>query len=147
MKRRTFLSAATGVAASTAFSRFAIGKPGKSANSKLNVAFIGSGGWIAQQPYNQGCSEENLIAFCDVDRSHCAENMKNWRTDQPFFDDFRVMLDKMHKEIDAVVVSTPDHTHFAATMAATRLTLRCGRLISIRLLWSSASNAKTHSMA
>jgi predicted dehydrogenase len=61
---------------------------------------------------SRGASEENLVAFCDVDRDQCAENMKNWRTTQPFFEDFRVMLDKMHKEIDAVVVSTPDHTHF-----------------------------------
>ena len=106
------------MAASTVFPSFAIGKPGKSANSKLNIAFIGSGGWIARQPYEQGCSEENLVAFCDVDRNLSAENMKNWRTTQPFFDDFRVMLDKMHKDIDAVVVSTPDHTHFAATLMA-----------------------------
>ena len=98
MKRRTFLSRAAGtLAASAVFPGFAIGKPGVSANSKVNVAFIGSGGWIAQQPYNQGCKEENLVAFCDVDRNHCAENMKNWRTTQPFFDDYRVMLDKMHK--------------------------------------------------
>jgi len=119
MKRRTFLSRAAGtVAASTVFPRFAIGKAGVSPNSKVNVALIGSGGWIAQQPYNQGCKDENLVAFCDVDRGHCAENMKNWRTNQPFFDDYRVMLDKMHKDIDAVVISTPDHTHFPATMAA-----------------------------
>jgi predicted dehydrogenase len=118
MKRRTFLSNASGIAASAVLPQFAIGKPWKSANSKLNVAFIGSGGWIAQQPYNQGCSEENLVAFCDVDRNHCAENLMSWRRDQPFFDDFRVMFDKMDKKIDAVVVSTPDHTHFAATMAA-----------------------------
>ena len=126
MKRRTFLTTVTGVAASTAFPQFAIGKPGKSANSKVNVAFIGSGGWIAQQPYNQGCSEENLVAFCDVDRNLSAENMKNWRTTQPFFDDFRVMLDKLHQEIDAVVVSTPDHTHFAATLAAMERESRLG---------------------
>ena len=118
MKRRTFLRTAAGVAASTALPRFSIGKPGAAANSKLNIAFIGSGGWIARQPYEQGCGEENLVAFCDVDRNLSAENMKAWRTTQPFFDDFRVMLDKMHKEIDAVVVSTPDHTHFAATLAA-----------------------------
>lgn len=118
MKRRNFLGATTGVAASLTFPRFSIGKPGKSANGKVNIALIGSGGWIAQQPYNQGCSEENLVAFCDVDRNHCAENMKNWRVDQPFFEDFRVMLDKMEKTIDAVVVSTPDHTHFAATLSA-----------------------------
>ena len=119
MNRRNFLSTTAGtLAASTVLPTFAIGKPGKSANSKLNIAFVGSGGWIAKQPYEQGCREENLVAFCDVDRTHCAENMKAWRTTQPFFDDFREMFDKMHKEIDAVVVSTPDHTHFAATLAA-----------------------------
>ena len=119
MKRRSFLTNAVGtLAAGSVYPHFAIGKPGKSANSKLNVAFIGSGGWIARQPYEQGCSEENLVAFCDVDTDRCAENMKNWRTTQPFFQDFRAMFDKMHKDIDAVVISTPDHTHFAATMAA-----------------------------
>lgn len=110
MKRRNLLTAAAGVASSNAFPRFAIGKPGKTANSELNVAFIGSGGWIAEQPYNQGCSGGNLVAFCDVDRNLSAENMKNWRTSQPFLEDFRVMLDKMHKEIDAVVIPTPDRT-------------------------------------
>ena len=118
MKRRSFLTAAGTIAGSSLFPRFAIGKGGLSANSKLNVAFVGSGGWIAQQPYQQGCSDENLLAFCDVDSNHCAENMKSWRTTQPFFDDFRVMFDKLGKEIDAVVINTPDHTHFAATIAA-----------------------------
>lgn len=119
MKRRTFLTTTAAALASGSVSpTFAIGKSGKSANSKLNIAFVGSGGWIARQPYEQGCSEENLVAFCDVDRNQCAENMKNWRSTQPFFEDFRVMFDKMHKEIDAVVISTPDHTHFAATLAA-----------------------------
>jgi predicted dehydrogenase len=119
MNRRTFLSQTAGtLAASTALSGFAIGQSGGSANDKVNVAFIGSGGWIARQPYEQGCKDENLVAFCDVDRNHCAENMKNWRTTQPFYDDYRVMLDKMHKQIDAIVISTPDHTHFPATLAA-----------------------------
>ena len=68
MRRRTFLRTVAGLAASTAIPHFAIAKPGKSANGRLNIAFIGSGGWIAQQPYDQGCSEENLVAFCDVDR-------------------------------------------------------------------------------
>ncbi|CAN5880622.1 Gfo/Idh/MocA family oxidoreductase [soil metagenome] len=119
MKRRTFLTtSAAALATGSVLPTFAIGKPGKSANSKLNIAFIGSGGWIAQQPYNQGCSEENLVAFCDVDRDHSAENMKAWQTTQPFFDDYRVMLDKMHQDIDAIVISTPDHSHFPATLAA-----------------------------
>lgn len=63
MQRSDFLKSATGaVAASSVFPQFAIGKAGMSANSKLNVAFVGSGGWIAQQPYKQGSSEENLVA-------------------------------------------------------------------------------------
>ena len=108
MKRRTFVKRSGQVlAASSIFPTFAIGKPGKSANSRLNVAFIGAGGWIAQQPYNQGCKDENLVAFCDVDRLNSAENMQNWRTTQPFYEDFREMLDKMHKEIDAVVSPRP----------------------------------------
>ncbi len=119
MNRRKFISTTAKTAlASAVLPTFAIGKPGISANSKLNIAFIGSGGWIAQQPYKQGCSEENLVAFCDVDRDHCAENMKAWRTTQPFFEDYRVMFDKLHKDIDAVVISTPDHSHFPATLAA-----------------------------
>jgi len=118
MKRRSFIKTSSAVAASSVFPSFAIGKPGQSANSKLNVALIGSGGWIAQQPMKQGVGEENVVAFCDVDRELCAENMKAWQTKQPFYEDFRVMFDKMHKDIDAVVISTPDHTHYAATMAA-----------------------------
>ena len=56
MKRRTFLSLVTQAAAvPAALPTFAIGRPGPSANSKLNIAFIGSGGWIARQPYEQGC--------------------------------------------------------------------------------------------
>ncbi len=119
MNRRNFISQSVGaLAAGVGMPTYAQGTPRKSANSKLNIAFIGSGGWIARQPYEQGCSEENLVAFCDVDQNLCAENMKKWRTSQPFFEDFRRMFDKMHKDIDAVVISTPDHTHFAATMAA-----------------------------
>lgn len=52
MKHRRFLAhSARVLAAGSVSSSFAIGKPGKSANSKLNVAFIGSGGWVAQQRY------------------------------------------------------------------------------------------------
>ncbi|MBM3496210.1 MAG: hypothetical protein FJX72_18100 [Armatimonadetes bacterium] len=97
MRRGPRLRAVAGLGAGTASPRFAIGVPGKSANGQLNIALIGSGVWIAQQPYNQGRSEEKLVPFCDGDRDKCAENMKTWRTTQPFFDDVRAMLDKLHK--------------------------------------------------
>ncbi|WP_299555854.1 Gfo/Idh/MocA family oxidoreductase [Seonamhaeicola sp.] len=58
-----------------------------------------------------------IVAMCDVD-DKVAAKAHNMMPKAKRFKDFRVMLDKMHKEIDAVIVSTPDHTHFAATMAA-----------------------------
>jgi hypothetical protein len=64
MKRRTFLTKATAtgtLAASTVFPSFAIGKPGKSANSKLNRSSLSSDpadGSPARFPYEQGCKED-----------------------------------------------------------------------------------------
>ena len=60
--RRTFVKAAS-VAATSAFvlPRFAIGQPGPSANSKLNIAMIGSGG-VAHQAFS-GCKGENIVAM------------------------------------------------------------------------------------
>ncbi|MEM7262335.1 MAG: Gfo/Idh/MocA family oxidoreductase [Planctomycetota bacterium] len=118
MKRRTFLTrTGAAVAGSLVLPQWTFGTP-RSRPDKLNLALVGSGGWIARHAHGGGCGDENLVAFCDVDRRHCAENMKAWRTDQPFFDDFRVMFDEVGDQIDAVVVSTPDHCHFPATLAA-----------------------------
>tara|TARA_B100000953_G_C18034284_1_gene423876 strand:- start:2163 stop:3521 length:1359 start_codon:yes stop_codon:yes gene_type:complete len=91
---------------------------GCSPNSKLNVAVIGVGGrgranWSKVE-------NENIVAMCDVDDNRAAEGYKMYPKARKF-KDFRVMFDKMHKEIDAVIISTPDHTHFAATMAAMEL--------------------------
>lgn len=60
------------------------------------------------------------VAFCDVDfegSSKIQGNLKTW-PDIPRFNDFRVMLDMMDKDIDAVTVVTPDHTHFVAAIHA-----------------------------
>jgi len=95
--------------------RFNIGKPGPSANSKLNIAMIGAGG-IAGMAYG-GSQEENLVALCDVDSSMFAQGEEKHPggASAKKYADFRVMLDEMGKEIDMVCVNTPDHTHFAAT--------------------------------
>ncbi|MDZ8118457.1 Gfo/Idh/MocA family oxidoreductase [Pontiella agarivorans] len=117
--RRTMLKAGA-VGAAFIPARFSIGKPGPSANSKLNIAMIGSCN-IAGMAY-AGCKGENIVALADVDSKmldwavSSAEDRKNARC----FTDFREMLDKMDKEIDAVCISTPDHTHFVATIDAMR---------------------------
>jgi predicted dehydrogenase len=73
---------------------------------------IGAGG-IARLAYD-GCEGENIVALCDIDSRHFPE----WAAGEgtPTYSDFRVMLDKMGNEIDAVCINTPDHTHFAATI-------------------------------
>ena len=96
--------------------RFSIGKPGQSANSKVNVAMIGAGG-IASQAY-QGSQGENIVALCDVDSRAFGRAKRKYAPNAETFQDFRVMLDKLGKDIDMVCVNTPDHTHFAATIAA-----------------------------
>ncbi len=117
--RRRFLTSTTALAAGTWIApRFAIGQSGGSANKKLNLAFIGVGGRGAHNL--QGLADENVVALCDVDDNNAADSFKAY-SNAKRFRDFRQMFDKMGKEIDAVVVSTPDHTHFAATMAAMEL--------------------------
>lgn len=119
MKRREFLKQSTAAGAGAfVLPRFSIGRPGPSANSRLNIAMIGAGN-IARMAYN-GCKGENIIALADVDDTmfgqHLETNPEIRKARK--FEDFRRMLDKMHKKIDAVCINTPDHTHFAATMHA-----------------------------
>ena len=91
---------------------------GFSANNKLNIAVIGVGG---RGRANWGSVQnENIVAMCDVDDNRAAEGYKMFPKAKKF-KDFRVMFDEMHKEIDAVIISTPDHTHFSATMIAMEL--------------------------
>ena len=118
--RRDFLktSAAAGfgfwVAGSTAS---AVTRPGP--NERLNVAFIGVGG---RGGSNLGAvaRSENVVALCDVD-SNRARGGFNAHRNATRFTDFRQMFDRMANRIDAVVVSTPDHTHYHASAAAIRL--------------------------
>ena len=113
------------------------------ANEKLNVALIGVGG-RGQWFVNTIPRMENVTALCDVDSRKLTETFQRWRdgakryaasphewerkaadsykrlteAKPKTYRDFRRMLDKMDKEIDAVIISTPDHTHAVACAAA-----------------------------
>ena len=87
----------------------------KSPNEKLNVACIGIGGRGGANV--SGVSSQNMVALCDVDDQRAGNQFKRFPKAQKFAD-FRRMFDKLEKEIDAVVVSTPDHTHFHPSMWA-----------------------------
>lgn len=87
----------------------------KSPNEKLNVASVGVGGkgYVDMK----GVSGENVVAMCDVDERMLARAAKNYPKAK-HYDDFRKMLDR--GDIDAVTVTTPDHTHTVASVAAMR---------------------------
>ncbi len=117
--RRDFLKT-TSLLAGSAFvlPRFSIGKTGQSANNKLNIAFIGVGSQGRENLTQM--RGENVVAICDVDPVALAKTQEDF-PEARAFTDYRVMLDRMGNEIDAVGVATVDHTHFVTSMAAADL--------------------------
>lgn len=119
ISRRKFLNLSAAAASSLMIlPRHVLGgKKYVAPSDKLNIAGIGVGG--------QGGGDlsrmegENIVALCDVDWDRAARTFKKY-PDVPRYRDFRVMLEK-RKDIDAVVVGTPDHVHAVATMAALQL--------------------------
>ena len=112
INRRQFLCATSaGVAAFHLLPGSAVqGAERLAANEKLNVAGIGigsQGGGDVDAVAGEG---HNMVALCDVDDNYAAKKFAQYPKARQF-KDFRVMLDKMDKEIDAVVIGTPDHTH------------------------------------
>ena len=88
----------------------------KSPNEKLNVASIGAGGQAASN-IGAAAPTENIVALSDVDDRRAAATYKRY-PDTPRYRDFRQMLDKEGKNIDAVIVAIPDHMHATAAMWA-----------------------------
>lgn len=119
--RRQFLqSAAAGVALFNILpGRLAQGADAVTPNAKLNVAGIGigsRGGAVIGEVAGLG---HNLVALCDVDEKYAAKEFARYPNAKRF-KDYRVMLDRMGKEIDGVVIGTPDHTHAVIAMEAMR---------------------------
>src|SRR3984893_18422321 len=73
----------------------------KSPNEKLNIASIGAGGTAESDIV--GCEAENIVALCDVDAQKAAKMFAKYDS-LPKYKDFRQMLDKENKNIDAVIV-------------------------------------------
>ena len=87
----------------------------KSPNEKLNIASIGAGGRATSDI--AGCSSENIVALADPDSKRAEATFKKYEQ-APKYADFRKMLDKESRNIDAVIVATPDHMHATAALAA-----------------------------
>jgi predicted dehydrogenase len=86
----------------------------RSPNEKLNIASIGAGGKAASDI--AACAQtENIVALCDVDEVRAAETYAKY-PQVPKYKDFRVMLEKEDKTIDAVIVTIPDFMHATAAI-------------------------------
>jgi predicted dehydrogenase len=115
MNRRKFIKAASAAGAFTIVPRYVLGGAGDTPPSeKLNIAGIGIGGMGASNLQN--LKGENIIALCDVDYDYASKTFDEFPKAERYRD-YRAMLDKQ-KDIDAVVIATPDHTHAVIAMAA-----------------------------
>ncbi len=102
--------------------RHVLGGKGFTAPSdKLNIAGVGVGGrgqGVLSGLYNEG--KENIVALCDVDDRRAADTYNTYSKANRY-KDFRKMLEKEGKNIDAVAIATPDHTHAVIAMAAMQM--------------------------
>ncbi len=90
-------------------------------SDKLNIAGIGVGGKGQSDLFEFAKSPKvNIVALCDVDDRQ-AKKARDTYQKAPYYRDFREMLDKEKNYIDAVSISTPDHTHAIATISAMQL--------------------------
>ena len=93
------------------------------ANERVHVAGIGVGGKGRGEINDAAREGAEIVALCDVDDVRAAETFKKFPKAKRY-KDFRVMLEK-EKGIDAVTVSTPDHTHAVAGVMAMRMGKHC----------------------
>jgi predicted dehydrogenase len=114
--RRAFVGAAGAAVASIAMApRYVPAAGGKaSPNARLNIAGVGIGGM--GQSNLAACASENIVALCDLDSDYAAKTFAKYPQARRY-KDFRVMLDQQ-KDIDAVIVATPDHSHAMIALAA-----------------------------
>lgn len=119
MRKRTFLKTSAAIAGASLLpsSAFALSKE----QQKLRTAHIGVGGMgAADLDAIASHSAVEVVALCDVDQKNLKtahEQFPNAKT----FSDYRELFNQMSNEIDAVVVSTPDHTHAPASIMAMEL--------------------------
>jgi predicted dehydrogenase len=120
LHRRRFLAVATGaVVGWQIVPRSVVGGADQTPPSeKLNVAGIGVGGQGGGVLRALAEQQQNIVALCDVDSKYAAHTFKAYPQAE-VFRDYRVLLDK-RRDVDAVVIATPDHMHGPITVAALR---------------------------
>src|SRR2546423_1492132 len=122
LNRRQFIYYSAAMAASTSALRsLAAGRPKPrviNSGEKLRIAAVGGGG--KGESDIACCSTEEIVAIADVDESQAAKSIQR-HPNVKFYNDWRKMLDKEENNIDAVIVSTPDHCHAIVASAGIKL--------------------------
>ena len=119
MNRRTFLKTTAAAGFGVWVSSRAAAQESKSPAEKLHIAVIGVQG--RGKDNLKGVLKENIVAICDIDEKNLEAAAKEFKQleEAQRYADWRKMLEQ--KDIDAVVVATPDHVHAHATIAAMQL--------------------------
>ncbi|MBP8115433.1 MAG: Gfo/Idh/MocA family oxidoreductase [Chitinophagaceae bacterium] len=122
ISRRNFVRNAGMVGASFFIvPRHVLGRGFIAPSDKLNIAGIGVGGKGQSDLFEFAKSPKvNIVALCDVDDRQAVKS-REANPKAPYYRDFREMLAKEKNNIDAVSISTPDHTHAIATLSAMQL--------------------------
>jgi predicted dehydrogenase len=95
----------------------------KSPLEKINFACIGVDGKGSSDSNSAG-GAGNIVALCDIDDARMARKAAAFSSAKKY-NDYRIMFDEMGDKIDAVTVSTPDHSHAAASMMALNMKKHC----------------------
>ena len=122
MKRRKFIKVTGGaVPLFTIVPSYVLGGRHIAPSDKLNIAGIGVGGKgivNLTRSFNEG--SDNIVALCDVDDRMAVKARELW-PQAPYYRDYRQMLEKEGDQIDAVVVSSPDHMHAVQALDAMKM--------------------------
>ena len=120
--RRDFLKSTSLAAAGFMIvPRHVLGRGFVAPSAKLRIAGIGAGGKGESDLFEFSKSPQAEIAFlCDVDDRQIKKSVERFPKAKRYYD-WREMLEKEHKSIDAVSVSTPDNVHAVAALAAMQL--------------------------
>jgi predicted dehydrogenase len=118
LTRRAFIASGAAITAASVVPRHVLGGPGQTPPSeKLNIAAVGVGGMGTGDI--RSVTSENVVALCDVDERALQNNAKTFPKAR-LFKDFRKMLE-VQKDIDGVMVATPDHNHAIVSITAMKL--------------------------
>jgi len=127
LTRRNFLKRTTLAAGAAALYFPYVGRV-LGANDRINIACIGVNGKGDQDSHDAAANGGNIVAICDVygpnmtrKKAQLGHDFPGKFTDIKEFLDYRELLDKVGKDIDAVTISTPDHNHGVAAIRAMKM--------------------------